>query len=83
MMGTVYLDRHGLKLGYSNGRLTLAMPGGDKQTLMIGEIEQIMVLGHVHFSHDAIAALLREKIPELLTETHDVSRFDCGNDSSI
>lgn len=72
MMGTVYLDRHGLKLGYSNGRLTLAMPGGDKQTLMIGEIEQIMVLGHVHFSHDAIAALLREKIPVVFSNLRGI-----------
>lgn len=58
----LYIDRHGAKLGVSQGRLTLKSPEHEEQTLPIQQIEQIIVLGHAHFSHDAIAALLRGSI---------------------
>ena len=62
MSAALYIDRHGAKLGVSQGRLTLNSPDHEEQTLPIQQIDQIIVLAHAHFSHDAIAALLRGSI---------------------
>ena len=64
---TLYVDRHGAKFGVSQGRLTLKSPEHEEQTLPIQQIEQIIVLGHAHFSHDAIATLLRGSIPVIFS----------------
>jgi CRISPR-associated endonuclease Cas1 len=63
----LYIDRHGAKLGVSQGRLTLKSPDQEEQTLPIQQIDQIIVLAHAHFSHDAIAALLRGEIPVIFS----------------
>lgn len=63
MSAVLYVDRHGVKVGASQGRLTLKASGGEEQALPLHQIEQVIVLAHAHFSHDAIAMLLREGIP--------------------
>lgn len=67
MNAPVYIDRHGVKVGSAQGRLTLRTPDGEEQSLPLHQIDQVVVLGHAHFSHDAIAALLREEIPVLFS----------------
>jgi len=63
MSAVLYLDRHGVKVGASQGRLTLKASGGEEQALPLHLVEQVIVLAHAHFSHDAIAVLLTEGIP--------------------
>lgn len=67
MSAVLYVDRHGIKLGASQGRLTLKAGGGEEQALPIHQVEQVIVLAHAHFSHDAIAMLLREGIPVIFS----------------
>ena len=67
MSGTLYLDRHGTKVGFSRGKITLRNEEGETQELPVHQIEQVVVLGHSHFSHDAIAAFLRERIPVIFS----------------
>ena len=67
MSASVYIDRHGVKIGATQGRLTLRTPDGEEQSLPLHQIDQVIVLGHAHFSYDAIAALLREEIPVLFS----------------
>ncbi len=66
-MTTLYLDKHGVKLGFSNGQLTMKLPDGGEQSLPLMQIDLVIVLGHAHFSHDAIAVLLREDIPVIFS----------------
>ena len=63
MSAALYIDRHGIKVGAAQGRLTLKASDQEVQSLPIHQIEQVFVLAHAHFSHDALAALLREGIP--------------------
>jgi CRISPR-associated protein Cas1 len=67
MSAVLYLDRHGVKVGASQGRLTLKATGEEEQTLPLHQVEQVIVLAHAHFSHDAIAVLLRECIPVIFS----------------
>jgi CRISPR/Cas system-associated endonuclease Cas1 len=67
MSAVLYLDRHGVKVGASQGRLTLKATGEEEQTLPLHQVEQVIVLAHAHFSHDAIAMLLREGIPVIFS----------------
>jgi CRISPR-associated protein Cas1 len=67
MSAVLYIDRHGSKVGASQGRLTLKAPDQVDQTLPLQQIEQVIVLAHVHFSHDAIAMLLRNDIPVIFS----------------
>lgn len=68
-MTALYLDRHGVKVGCARGKLTLKDPGGEEQALPLHTIDHIVVVGHSHFSHDAIAALLRENITVIFSST--------------
>lgn len=63
MSTALYLDRHGVKVGSSGGRLTLRGHDGEEWSLPVGQIDHVIVMGHTHFSHDAIATFLREDIP--------------------
>ena len=68
MSAVLYIDRHGVKVGSAQGRLTLKTTGQEEQTLPRHQIEQvIVVLAHANFSHDAIAMLLREGIPVIFS----------------
>jgi CRISPR-associated protein Cas1 len=67
MSGVLYIDRHGAKVGASQGRLTLKVTGAEGLALPLHQIEQVIVLAHAHFSHDAIAILLREGIPVIFS----------------
>ncbi len=63
MNACVYIDAHGTKVGHSSNRLTLKPTEGAVVEIPLQQIEQVIVLGHTHFSHDAIAALLKNGIP--------------------
>ncbi|WP_300339792.1 CRISPR-associated endonuclease Cas1 [Accumulibacter sp.] len=63
MSRVLYIDRHGVKVGASQGRLTLKTPDQQDQSVPLQQLEQVIVLAHAHFSHDAISSLLREGIP--------------------
>jgi CRISP-associated protein Cas1 len=67
MSAVLYIDRHGTKIGVAQGRLTLKALDQAEQTLPSHQIDQVIVLAHVHFSHDAIAMLLREDIPVIFS----------------
>ncbi|MEF8768176.1 MAG: CRISPR-associated endonuclease Cas1 [Candidatus Accumulibacter phosphatis] len=67
MSGVLYIDRHGVKVGASQGRLTLKVTGEEELALPLHQVEQVIVLAHAHFSHDAIAVLLREGIPVIFS----------------
>ena len=67
MNHVLYLDRHGVKLGFEKNRLTVRPPDAEEQTLPIEPIDAVVVLGHTHFSHNAIAALLQRNIPVIFS----------------
>ena len=67
MSAVLYIDRHGVKVGASQGRLTLKAAGQEEQNFPLHQVEQVIVLAHAHFSHDAIAMLLREGIPVIFS----------------
>lgn len=67
MSDVLYLDRHGVKVGFEQNRLTLRTPDTEEQTLPIESIDTVVVMGHTHFSHSAIAALLQRNIPVIFS----------------
>lgn len=67
MTGTLYLDAHGIKVGHAKGRITLKRTNEDMMEIPLLQIDRIIVLAHVHFSHDAIAAVLRNGIPVIFS----------------
>jgi len=67
MSAVLYIDRHGTKVGVAQGQLTLKAQDKEEQSLPRHQIDQIIVLAHAHFSHDAIALLLREDIPVIFS----------------
>ena len=67
MSAVLYIDRHGVKVGASQGRLTLKTPNQPEQTLPLHQLEQVIVLAHAHFSHDAISTLLKEGVPVIFS----------------
>ena len=67
MSAVLYIDRHGTKVGVTQGQLTLKAQDREDQSLPRHQIDQIIVLAHAHFSHDAIALLLREDIPVIFS----------------
>jgi CRISPR/Cas system-associated endonuclease Cas1 len=67
MSAVLYIDRHGVKVGASQGRLTLKTPNQPDQTLPLHQLEQVIVLAHAHFSHDAISTLLKEGVPVIFS----------------
>jgi len=67
MTRSLYLDRHGTKVGFQAGQLHLAPPEVDAVDIPINQLEYVVVLGHVHFSHDALCALLKQGIPTIIS----------------
>lgn len=66
-MSTLYLDQHGTSVGAKRGRLTLRAPDGVEMDYPLKQIDRVVVLGHVHFSHDALWHLLRLGIPTVFS----------------
>lgn len=62
MSAVLYIDAHGTKVGHRGGRIILERPDGKTGAVPVEQIDQVVVLGHAHFSHDAIAALLRRGV---------------------
>ena len=67
MSHTLYIDRHGTQVGARDGRLTLRPPDAPEQDFPARQVDQVIVLGHAHFTHDAIAFLLREGVPVIFS----------------
>jgi CRISP-associated protein Cas1 len=69
-MAALYIDAHGTRVGHQMGRLTLKLPDGTESDYPIEQVERVIVIGHAHFSHDAIAALLRHDIATVFSQKH-------------
>ena len=70
MTHSLYIDRHGTKVGFQAGQLHLAPPESEAMDIPINQLEYVVVLGHVHFSHDALCALLKHGIPTIISSPH-------------
>lgn len=70
MTQCLYLDRHGTRVGHAKGRLTVQPPGEEETTLPSAKIDQVIVLGQTHFTHNAISQLLKANIPIIFSSTN-------------
>lgn len=64
-MSVLILDQHGASLGFHDNQLVLKGPERDPIGFPIHQVERVLVLGSVHFSHAALRALMRQGIPAL------------------
>jgi CRISPR-associated endonuclease Cas1 len=78
MSHTLYIDRHGTRVGVCDGRIVLHLADGSESDYPARQIDQVVVLGHAHFSHDAIACVLREQIPVVFSSLRGGYRGTLG-----